>query len=84
MPYYDITKSGLEPKQKNRSMNLQDIQYMMKNDLKVTSRIETFPILQSLLSIQIQVALLKSRWETVDDTEYLFLVVGANHLKRES
>ncbi|NXG42964.1 TEX14 kinase, partial [Psilopogon haemacephalus] len=34
MPYYDITKSGLEPKQKNRTMNLQDIQYMMKNDLK--------------------------------------------------
>ncbi|XP_062479432.1 inactive serine/threonine-protein kinase TEX14 isoform X1 [Pezoporus occidentalis] len=34
VPYYDIVKSGLEPKQKNRSMNLQDIQYMLKNDLK--------------------------------------------------
>ncbi|XP_068766158.1 inactive serine/threonine-protein kinase TEX14 [Struthio camelus] len=33
-PYYDIVKSGLEPKQKNRSMNLQDIQYLLKNDLK--------------------------------------------------
>ncbi|NWQ86758.1 TEX14 kinase, partial [Burhinus bistriatus] len=34
MPYYSIVKSGLEPKQKNRSMKLQDIQYMLKNDLK--------------------------------------------------
>ncbi|XP_030328200.1 inactive serine/threonine-protein kinase TEX14 isoform X3 [Strigops habroptila] len=34
VPYYDIVKSGLEPKQKNRSMNLQDIQYILKNDLK--------------------------------------------------
>ncbi|NXL12180.1 TEX14 kinase, partial [Mesembrinibis cayennensis] len=34
MPYYGIVKSGLEPKQKNRSMNLQDIQYILKNDLK--------------------------------------------------
>ncbi|XP_068271760.1 inactive serine/threonine-protein kinase TEX14 [Nyctibius grandis] len=34
MPYYDIVKSGLEPKQKNRSMKLQDIQYVLKNDLK--------------------------------------------------
>ncbi|NXQ54691.1 TEX14 kinase, partial [Anthoscopus minutus] len=32
--YYDVVKSGLEPKQKNRSMNLQDIQYILKNDLK--------------------------------------------------
>ncbi|KAM6192264.1 inactive serine/threonine-protein kinase TEX14 isoform 7-T9 [Sarcoramphus papa] len=34
MPYYGIVKSGLEPKQKNRSMKLQDIQYILKNDLK--------------------------------------------------
>ncbi|NXV22217.1 TEX14 kinase, partial [Cepphus grylle] len=33
-PYYGIVKSGLEPKQKNRSMKLQDIQYILKNDLK--------------------------------------------------
>ncbi|NXB05108.1 TEX14 kinase, partial [Cnemophilus loriae] len=32
--YYDIAKSGLEPKQRNRSMKLQDIQYILKNDLK--------------------------------------------------
>ncbi|NXN08114.1 TEX14 kinase, partial [Indicator maculatus] len=41
MPYYDITKSGLEPKQKNRSMKLQDIQYMMKNDLKDIAKSQT-------------------------------------------
>eukprot|EP00076_Gallus_gallus_P032213 XP_024997751.1 inactive serine/threonine-protein kinase TEX14 isoform X7 [Gallus gallus] len=34
VPYYDIVKSGLESKQKNRSMTLQDIQYILKNDLK--------------------------------------------------
>ncbi|XP_027546804.1 inactive serine/threonine-protein kinase TEX14 isoform X2 [Neopelma chrysocephalum] len=34
MLYYDIVKSGLEPKQRNRSMKLQDIQYILKNDLK--------------------------------------------------
>uniref|UniRef100_A0A8C3JLP1 Testis expressed 14, intercellular bridge forming factor n=1 Tax=Calidris pygmaea TaxID=425635 RepID=A0A8C3JLP1_9CHAR len=39
MPYYGVVKSGLEPKQRNRFMKLQDIQYIMKNDLKVTSRI---------------------------------------------
>ncbi|NWV67561.1 TEX14 kinase, partial [Malurus elegans] len=32
--YYDLVKSGLEPKQRNRSMKLQDIQYILKNDLK--------------------------------------------------
>ncbi|NWV18763.1 TEX14 kinase, partial [Origma solitaria] len=31
---YEIVKSGLEPKQRNRSMKLQDIQYILKNDLK--------------------------------------------------
>ncbi|NXF87111.1 TEX14 kinase, partial [Eubucco bourcierii] len=41
MPYYDITKSGLEPRQRNRSMNLQDIQYMMKNDLKDIAKSQT-------------------------------------------
>ncbi|XP_051014858.1 inactive serine/threonine-protein kinase TEX14 [Acomys russatus] len=33
-PYYDIVKSGIHAKQKNRTMNLQDIRYIMKNDLK--------------------------------------------------
>ncbi|XP_070334645.1 inactive serine/threonine-protein kinase TEX14 isoform X3 [Odocoileus virginianus] len=33
-PYYDIVKSGIQVKQKDRTMNLQDIQYIMKNDLK--------------------------------------------------
>ncbi|NXF09061.1 TEX14 kinase, partial [Smithornis capensis] len=32
--YYDVVKAGLEPKQRNRSMKLQDIQYTLKNDLK--------------------------------------------------
>ncbi|XP_015501992.2 inactive serine/threonine-protein kinase TEX14 isoform X1 [Parus major] len=32
--YYEVVKSGLEPKQRNRSMKLQDIQYILKNDLK--------------------------------------------------
>ncbi|KFQ36281.1 Inactive serine/threonine-protein kinase TEX14, partial [Mesitornis unicolor] len=34
VPYYDIVKSGLEPKQRNRSIELQHIQYILKNDLK--------------------------------------------------
>ncbi|XP_048823110.1 inactive serine/threonine-protein kinase TEX14 isoform X5 [Lagopus muta] len=34
VPYYDVVKSGLESKQRNRSMNLQDIQYILKNDLR--------------------------------------------------
>ncbi|XP_043338902.1 inactive serine/threonine-protein kinase TEX14 isoform X3 [Cervus canadensis] len=33
-PYYDIVKSGIQVKQKDRTMNLQDIRYIMKNDLK--------------------------------------------------
>ncbi|KAF1488491.1 Inactive serine/threonine-protein kinase TEX14, partial [Eudyptula minor novaehollandiae] len=41
MPYYSIVKSGLEPKQKNRSMKLQDIQYIMKNDLKDLTKSQT-------------------------------------------
>ncbi|NXP65644.1 TEX14 kinase, partial [Chloropsis cyanopogon] len=32
--YYDVVKAGLEPKHRNRSMKLQDIQYILKNDLK--------------------------------------------------
>lgn len=47
VPYYSIVKSGLEPKQKNRSMNLQDIQYILKNDLKVTSRILAFHVFKT-------------------------------------
>lgn len=46
IPYYGIVKSGLEPKQKNRSMNLQDIQYILKNDLKVISRIVAVHVLK--------------------------------------
>ncbi|XP_074016774.1 inactive serine/threonine-protein kinase TEX14 [Numenius arquata] len=41
MPYYGIVKSGLEPKQRNRSMKLQDIQYIMKNDLKDLTKSHT-------------------------------------------
>nr|XP_055242711.1 inactive serine/threonine-protein kinase TEX14 isoform X4 [Gorilla gorilla gorilla] len=33
-PYYDIVKSGIHVKQKDRTMNLQDIRYILKNDLK--------------------------------------------------
>ncbi|GAB1296631.1 Inactive serine/threonine-protein kinase TEX14 [Apodemus speciosus] len=33
-PYYEIVKSGIHAKQKNRTMNLQDIRYILKNDLK--------------------------------------------------
>ncbi|XP_045629471.1 inactive serine/threonine-protein kinase TEX14 [Ursus americanus] len=33
-PYYDIVKSGIQVKQKDRIMNLQDIRYILKNDLK--------------------------------------------------
>lgn len=36
-PYYDIVKSGIQVKQKDRIMNLQDIRYILKNDLKVSS-----------------------------------------------
>ncbi|XP_044849266.1 inactive serine/threonine-protein kinase TEX14 isoform X3 [Mauremys mutica] len=40
-PYYDIVKTGLAPKQNDRSMSLQDIRYILKNDLKdlIESRI---------------------------------------------
>ncbi|NWX13359.1 TEX14 kinase, partial [Aegotheles bennettii] len=41
MLYYNIVKSGLEPKQKNRSMKLQDIQYILKNDLKDLTKSQT-------------------------------------------
>ncbi|XP_014808657.1 PREDICTED: inactive serine/threonine-protein kinase TEX14 [Calidris pugnax] len=41
MPYYDVVKSGLEPKQRNRFMKLQDIQYIMKNDLKDLTKSHT-------------------------------------------
>ncbi|XP_014463629.2 inactive serine/threonine-protein kinase TEX14 isoform X1 [Alligator mississippiensis] len=33
-PYYDIVKTGLEAKQKDRSISLQDIRYTLQNDLK--------------------------------------------------
>ncbi|XP_042298541.1 inactive serine/threonine-protein kinase TEX14 [Sceloporus undulatus] len=33
-PYYDIVKTGLEFKPKQRTMNLQDIRYILKTDLK--------------------------------------------------
>lgn len=38
-PYYDIVKSGIHAKQKNRTMNLQDIRYILKNDLKASPEI---------------------------------------------
>ncbi|NXE29570.1 TEX14 kinase, partial [Ardeotis kori] len=41
MPYYSIVKLGLEPKQKNRSMKLQDIQYILKSDLKDLTKPQT-------------------------------------------
>ncbi|XP_053851505.1 inactive serine/threonine-protein kinase TEX14 isoform X2 [Vidua macroura] len=41
--YYDVVKSGLEPKQRNRSMKLQDIQYILKNDLKDLVKSESGP-----------------------------------------
>ncbi|ETE56510.1 Testis-expressed protein 14, partial [Ophiophagus hannah] len=34
-PYYDMVKTGLESRPKQRTMNLQDIRYVLKNDLKV-------------------------------------------------
>ncbi|XP_058020047.1 inactive serine/threonine-protein kinase TEX14 [Ahaetulla prasina] len=33
-PYYDMVKTGLEYRPKQRTMNLQDIRYVLKNDLK--------------------------------------------------
>ncbi|XP_010074916.1 PREDICTED: inactive serine/threonine-protein kinase TEX14, partial [Pterocles gutturalis] len=39
--YYSIVKAGLEPKQKNRSVKLQDIQYILKNDLKDLTKSQT-------------------------------------------
>ncbi|XP_026565983.1 inactive serine/threonine-protein kinase TEX14 [Pseudonaja textilis] len=33
-PYYDMVKTGLESRPKQRTMNLQDIRYVLKNDLK--------------------------------------------------
>ncbi|XP_042549055.1 inactive serine/threonine-protein kinase TEX14 isoform X2 [Dipodomys spectabilis] len=33
-PYYDIVQSGIQVKQKDRTLNLQDIRYILKNDLK--------------------------------------------------
>ncbi|NXW85553.1 TEX14 kinase, partial [Alopecoenas beccarii] len=41
MPYYNVVNSGLEPKQKNRSVKLQDIQYILKNDLKDLTKFQT-------------------------------------------
>ncbi|XP_028941988.1 inactive serine/threonine-protein kinase TEX14 [Antrostomus carolinensis] len=40
-PYYDIVKSGLEPKQKNRSVELQAIHYVLKHDLKDLMKSQT-------------------------------------------
>lgn len=47
--YYDVVKSGLEPKQRNRSIKLQDIQYILKNDLKVISSILIFDMAIQIL-----------------------------------
>lgn len=45
-------------------MTLQDIQYILKNDLKVTRGIVSFLwfLNGSFMSIQIQVVLIKSMW----------------------
>uniref|UniRef100_A0A8C4Y5T9 Testis expressed 14, intercellular bridge forming factor n=1 Tax=Gopherus evgoodei TaxID=1825980 RepID=A0A8C4Y5T9_9SAUR len=48
-PYYDIVKTGLAPKQNDRSMSLQDIRYILKNDLKVTLMIVAVMLLRSYL-----------------------------------
>ncbi|XP_043574840.1 inactive serine/threonine-protein kinase TEX14-like [Chiloscyllium plagiosum] len=33
-PYYDIVQTGIQPKPKNRTMNLQDIRFILRNDIK--------------------------------------------------
>ncbi|XP_010155145.1 PREDICTED: inactive serine/threonine-protein kinase TEX14, partial [Eurypyga helias] len=43
MPYYGIIKSGLEPKQKNRSTKLHDIRHILENDLKDLTKSQTGP-----------------------------------------
>lgn len=72
--YYDVVKSGLEPKHRNRSMKLQDIQYILNNDLKVISSILIFAV-----SIQIQAVLLKSRGS---DPTLSVLLMELNPLRR--
>uniref|UniRef100_H0UVS7 Inactive serine/threonine-protein kinase TEX14 n=1 Tax=Cavia porcellus TaxID=10141 RepID=H0UVS7_CAVPO len=39
-PYYDVVKSGIQVKEKDRIMNLQDIQYILKNDLKENTGVQ--------------------------------------------
>ncbi|NXI41015.1 TEX14 kinase, partial [Galbula dea] len=41
VPYYYIIKSGLEPSHKRRSLNLQDIQYILKKDIKDLTKSQT-------------------------------------------
>ncbi|XP_060703741.1 inactive serine/threonine-protein kinase TEX14-like [Hemiscyllium ocellatum] len=33
-PYYDIVQTGIQPKPQNRTMNLQDIRFILRNDIK--------------------------------------------------
>lgn len=47
--YYDIVKVGLEFRQKDRVMNLQDIRYTLKNDLQVIGRVLMDAALASLV-----------------------------------
>nr|XP_030737595.1 inactive serine/threonine-protein kinase TEX14 isoform X11 [Globicephala melas] len=53
-PYYDIVKSGIQVKQKDRTMNLQDIQYILKNDLKMIAdmSLPVLPLLQDFIGAQ--------------------------------
>uniref|UniRef100_A0A663MCH8 Testis expressed 14, intercellular bridge forming factor n=1 Tax=Athene cunicularia TaxID=194338 RepID=A0A663MCH8_ATHCN len=57
MPYYGIIKSGLEPKQKNRSLKLQDIQYILKNDLKTGHADEMLKAQRSLCFEDVNICL---------------------------
>lgn len=34
-PYYDIVQIGIQVKSQNRTMNLQDIRFILRNDIKV-------------------------------------------------
>lgn len=74
--YYELVKSGLEPKQRKRSMKLQDIQYILKNDLKVTSSsMVTF----DGDAVSIQSVLLKSKGS---DPALSVLLMELNPLRR--
>lgn len=89
VPYYDVVKSGLESKQRNRSMNLQDIQYILKNDLRVTCGIVSFLWFWMAVSCLFRFRLfcLKSKWEAFFvwnlNIECLCLMMETNRFKIE-